>query len=255
MHRLPLYALTALSSLIVLAGAPAARADSGAPHWSYAGENGPEHWASEDPAFASCGLGKRQSPIDIQSAVAKPLPPIEFAYQPVALTVTDTGHSMQVNAAAGSGGITVGGDHYDLVQFHFHRPSEERIHGRRYAMVVHLVHRNAKGELAVVAVLLREGRTNEFLKPVFDNLPSGKPEAAVAGATLQLGELLPRQRGYYTFEGSLTTPPCSENVRWLVLKSPVELSAGQVKQFAAHYPDNARPTQPRNGRRIEETRD
>jgi carbonic anhydrase len=250
-----LCALTTLSSAILVAAAPAPRADSSAPQWSYSGENGPEHWASEDPAFATCGLGKRQSPIDITSAVAKSLPPIEFAYQPIALTVTDTGYTMQVNAAAGSGGITVGGKHYDLVQFHFHRPSEERIYGRRYAMVAHLVHRNAKGELAVVAVLIREGKTNAFLKPVFDNFPSGKPEASVTGATLQLGELLPRQRGYYTFEGSLTIPPCSEHVRWLVLKWPVEASAVQVKQYAAHYPDNARPLQPLNGRLVEETRD
>ncbi|HYB33216.1 MAG TPA: carbonic anhydrase family protein [Steroidobacteraceae bacterium] len=248
-------ALTALLSGLLLTTAPAARADSGSPHWSYSGENGPDHWASEDPAFATCGVGKRQSPIDIKSAVAKSLPPIEFAYQPTPLTVTDTGHSMQVNAATGSGGITVGGEHYDLLQFHFHRPSEERIHGRRYALVAHLVHRNAKGELAVVAVLIRQGKTNAFLKPVFDSFPSGKPETSVAGATLQLGELLPAQRGYYTFEGSLTTPPCTEHVRWFVLKSPVEASAAQVQQYAAHYPDNARPVQPLNGRLIEETRD
>ena len=121
-------------------------------------------------------------------------------------------------------------------------------------MVAHLVHRNAKGELAVVAVLIRKGNENAFLKPLFDSFPpSGTPETSVAGATLELGKFLPKQQGYYTFEGSLTTPPCSEHVRWFVLKMPVQASAGQIVQFAARYPDNARPTQPLNGRTLEQT--
>jgi carbonic anhydrase len=187
--------------------------------------------------------------------VAKPLPPIEFAYQPIPLTVTDIGHSFQVNAPAG-GGITVGGEHYDLVQFHFHRPSEEHVHGHGYAMVAHLVHRSAKGEMAVVAVLIRKGETNAFLKPVFDNFPAkGTPEASVPGATLNLNEFLPPQRGYYTFVGSLTTPPCTEPVRWYVIKSAVQASAKQVQQFAARYPHNARPLQPLNQRTVAESRE
>jgi carbonic anhydrase len=226
-----------------------------AAHWSYSGETGPAHWASEDPSFAACA-GKHQSPIDIEQAAAQALPPIEFAYQPIPLTVTDTGHSFQVNVPPGSGGITVGGEHYDLVQFHFHRPSEEEIHGHHYAMVMHLVHKNAKGELAVVAVLVREGDTNAFLKPVFDHFPAeGTPEASVSGATLDLKDFLPAQRGYYTFEGSLTTPPCTEGVRWFVLKHPVQASAAQVQQFAARYPRDARPVQPLNDRTVAATRE
>jgi carbonic anhydrase len=160
-----------------------------------------------------------------------------------------------VNAAPGSGGITVGGEHYDLVQFHFHRPSEESIDGRRYSMVAHLVHKNAKGELAVVAVLIRKGESNQFLKAVFDNFPaSGKQESSVAGTTVNLNELIPSKHGYFTFDGSLTTPPCSESVRWFVLKSAVEASPGQISQFASRYPHNARPVQPLNGRVIEETK-
>jgi carbonic anhydrase len=236
-------------------GSLAHSAEPGA-HWSYSGETGPEHWASEDPAFAACGVGKRQSPIDIEQAPAEALPPIEFAYQPIPLTVTDTGHSFQVNVPPGSGGITVGGEHYDLVQFHFHHPSEEEIHGRSYAMVTHLVHKNAKGELAVVAVLIRAGEANAFLKPVFDHFPAkGTPEASVSGATLDLKEFLPAQRGYYTFEGSLTTPPCTEGVRWFVLKRPVQASAAQVQQFAARYPRDARPVQPLNDRTVAATRE
>lgn len=244
-------AMTALE-----AASPAARPDEPSLHWSYSGVAGPEHWASEDPAFATCGTGRHQSPIDIENAVAEPLPPIEFAYQPIPLTVTDTGHSFQVNAPPGSGGITVGGEHYDLAQFHFHRPSEEEIHGHRYAMVAHLVHKNAKGELAVVAVLIHQGEANAFLKPVFDHFPvKGAPEASVAGAKLNLNEFLPPQRGYYTFEGSLTTPPCSEHVRWFVLKHAVQASPAQVQQFAVRYPHDARPVQPLNDRTVAETRD
>ena len=246
----------ALAAAVLAAGVSAAWADdSHGAHWSYTGATGPEHWASEDPAFAACGSGKHQSPVDIESAESEELPPIEFAYRPIPLTVTDTGHSFQVNAPAGSGGITVGGERYELVQFHFHRPSEERIHGKRDSMVAHLVHKNAKGELAVVAVLIHQGGTNAFLKPVFDDFPpKGKPEQSVSGATLNLEEFLPQKRGYYTFDGSLTTPPCSEHVRWFVLKSPVEASAEQVRQFAARYPNDARPTQPLNDRQVVQTR-
>ena len=248
--------MAALLATVLAAHAPAVRADGGAAHWSYTGETGPEHWAQEDPQFATCGIGKHQSPIDISHATVAALPTIEFSYQPLPLTVTDTGHSFQVNAPNGSGGITVGGDHYDLVQFHFHRPSEERIQGHRYAMVAHLVHKNAKGELAVVAVLIHAGAENAFLKGVFDHLPAaGQAEATQAGATLDLGSFLPQRRGYYTFEGSLTTPPCSEQVRWFVLKRAVEASAAQVQQFAARYPNNARPTQKLNDRVVKETRD
>src|SRR5215468_4856746 len=165
-----------LAAATLVAGACAAHAEEHA-HWSYSGATGPAHWASEDTAYATCGSGKHQSPIDIEKTTVESLPPIEFAYKPIPLTVTDTGHSFQVNAPAGSGGITVGGERYELVQFHFHHPSEERIHGKRDAMVAHLVHKNAKGELAVVAVLIHTGATNAFLKPVFDDFPAkGKPE-------------------------------------------------------------------------------
>jgi carbonic anhydrase len=226
-----------------------------AAHWSYSGESGPEHWGTEDPSFATCGIGKHQSPIDIEKTVVKDLPELKFDYKDSPLKVTDTGHSIQVNAASGSGGLTVGDDHYNFVQAHFHEPSEERIHGKPYDMVAHIVHRNAQGELAVVAVLIRKGKTNEFLQPISDNLPpKGTTETDVAGKTFNVGQLLPEHHGYYTFDGSLTTPPCSENVRWFVLKTPVELSEAQLKAFKARYTHNNRPTQPLNGRVVEESK-
>ena len=236
-------------------GVEAQAAEATPHHWSYSGETGPEHWGSEDPSFATCGIGKHQSPINIEKTVVKDLPELKFDYKDVPLKVTDTGHSFQVNAANGSGGFTVGDDHYDFVQVHFHEPSEERVQGKQYSMVAHIVHKNAKGELAVVAVLIRTGKTNEFLKPIFDNFPAkGTTETAVAGKTVNMGKLLPEHHGYYTFTGSLTTPPCSENVRWFVLKTPVEASEAQLKEFSARYTHNNRPTQPLNDRVIEETK-
>ncbi len=240
---------------IALCSATPLPAQEHAAHWSYSGANGPSHWGSEDPAFDTCSSGTRQSPIDIETAAAADLPPIEFAYKEFPLTVTDTHHTFQVNVPQGSGGITVGSDHYELVQFHFHHPSEEVVHGKRYAMVAHLVHKNDKGELAVVAVLIHQGAANAFLEPIFDNFPAEGGNSRLAGTHSDLMQFLPAKRGYYSFEGSLTTPPCSEHVRWFVLKEPVHASAHQVGQFAARYPHNARPVQPLNARKVEQTRD
>jgi carbonic anhydrase len=257
MYRAPCLRPLLLGSAVALLGAiiAPAYADGPPPAWSYEGSTGPAHWGSEDPAYASCGVGQRQSPIDIQKAEPADLPPIEFAYQPIPLIVTDTGFTMQVNVPPGSGGITVGKDHYELVQFHFHRPSEEKIRGQRYALVVHLVHKSADGKLAVVAVLFSSGKGNPVLKQVLENMPApGEKQKAVAGVTLDLSQLLPSARGYYTFEGSLTIPPCSEGVRWFVLKRVMQAKSGQILLFATRYADNARPTQPSHGREIQQTK-
>ncbi|MBS0380103.1 MAG: carbonic anhydrase family protein [Proteobacteria bacterium] len=246
---------TALLALLLVAGSGLAQADS-PPPWSYSGGTGPAHWGEEDTAYATCANGQLQSPIDIEAAPREDLPAIQFDYRPVPLDVTDTGYTIQVNVPAGSGGIVVGGERYDLVQFHFHRPSEERVRGRRFALVAHLVHKNARGEIAVVAVLIQrvKGAQNPVLRQVFDNLPDGKGEKKVEGASIDLNALLPRSRGYYTFAGSLTIPPCSEGVRWFVLKRTLPAQSGQIAQFAARYPDNARPTQPLHGRSVAQTR-
>jgi carbonic anhydrase len=253
----PLRSLVLASSFLVLVAgiAPAGAQAPPPPAWSYGGDTGPAHWGSEDPAYAACGVGERQSPIDIRDAERADLPAIEFGYRPVPLTVTDTGFTMQVNVPAGSGGITVGEDHYDLVQFHFHRPSEEKIRGQRSPLVVHLVHKSAAGKVAVVAVLFSSGKGNPVIKQVMANLPSpGQKEQAVPGVTLDLNQLLPSARGYYTFDGSLTIPPCTEGVRWFVLKRVMQAKSGDILLFATRYPDNARPTQPTHGRKIEQTK-
>lgn len=223
------------------------------PHWDYAGPHGPSHWGELDKDTATCAHGKHQSPINITRAVAKSdLSDLKFDYAAAPLKIINNGLTVQVNDPEG-GTLTVGGHSYKLAQFHFHTPSEERISGKPYDMVAHLVHKDDAGKLAVVAVLIKRGKENAALKPVFDNMPkSAGSEHTVEGARINVAELLPAKRGYYNFEGSLTTPPCSEGVAWYVLNTPVEASAAQLKQLRALYPHNARPVQPLNDRQVAE---
>lgn len=222
------------------------------PHWSYRGEHGPTHWAQMDPGFSTCALGRVQSPIDIRNALKADLPEIDFAYSAGPAEVLNNGHTVQVNLPA-SGGIAIAGVNYALLQFHFHTPSEERIAGMAMPMVAHLVHKSAAGQLAVVAVLFKEGRENPALANVFATLPAEGGKYRLADS-FDPSRILPVKRGYYAFEGSLTTPPCSENVRWQVLKEPLEVSGEQLAAFRQLYPMNARPTQPLNGREVLESR-
>ena len=223
-------------------------------HWTYSGHGGPAEWATLNPDFAACKLGKHQSPIDIRGAKSADLPAIKFDYKPSPLKVIDNGHSIQVNYAAGSS-IDVGGARYELVQFHFHKPSEEKIDGKSHAMVAHLVHRNSDGKLAVVAVLLDKGGSNVLIDSIWKNLPKEREkEAVVQNVSIDANELLPESRGYYTFQGSLTTPPCSEEVTWLVLKTPLKIADDEIAAFGKRYPMNARPTQALNGRAIRATK-
>jgi carbonic anhydrase len=220
-------------------------------HWSYSGAAGPEHWSEFG---ASCGLGKAQSPIDIQHAEQKDLPAIHFAYHPSALKVINNGHTIQANYAPGST-ITVGGKSYQLVQFHFHHLSETTIEGKHSPMELHLVHKSKDGNLAVVAVFLQEGHGNSTVGTVWANLPHEvEKEFTPEHVEIEAVNLLPADHKYFTFAGSLTTPPCSEGVTWLVLEKPMTLSKEQIAKFAALYPDNARPVQPLNGRVVLESK-
>ncbi len=218
-------------------------------HWDYKGAAGPDHWAELNAEFATCGHGSRQSPIDIRDGIKVDLEPIAFDYHPTGFRVIDTGHTVQVDVDPGNV-IEVLGRRYELQQFHFHTPSEERIDGRQFAMVAHLVHRSADGRLAVVAVLLEPGSANAIVQSVWNNLPLEKGEPVAARKSLELAALLPEDRGYYTYMGSLTTPPCSEGVLWMVMRQPVQLSAEQIAIFARLYPMNARPVQRASGRLI-----
>jgi carbonic anhydrase len=224
-------------------------APAGPRHWDYQGAAGPEHWAELNSDFAACGRGSRQSPIDIRDGIRVDLEPIAFDYHPTGFRVIDNGHTVQVDLDPGNS-IEVLGRRYALQQFHFHNPSEERIDGRQFAMVAHLVHKSADGRLAVVAVLLEPGSANAIVQAVWNNLPLEKGEPVVARKRLEIAALLPEDRGYYTYMGSLTTPPCSEGVLWMVMRQPVPLSAEQIAIFARLYPMNARPVQRLGGRLI-----
>lgn len=225
-----------------------------APHWSYSGKEGPEHWGDLDPEYATCKLGKQQSPIDIRSAKKSDLPAIQFDYHASPLRIINNGHSVQVNYAPGSY-ITVGDKRYELKQFHFHHPSEEEIEGKKFEMVIHLVHADASGNLAVVAVLLDSGAANPAIEALWTHLPQqAGPERKFDDVRINAADLLPSAHGYYTFPGSLTTPPCSEGVTWFVLKAPVAISREQAAVFARIYRNNARPIQPLNDRVVLESK-
>ena len=234
------------------AAADAPHAEQHPAHWDYQGAGGPEQWAHMSPEFATCARGTRQNPIDIRDGIKVELDAVQFDYKPSAFKVLDNGHTVQVNVAPGNA-IEVMGQRYELVQFHFHRPSEERINGKPFDMVAHLVHKSEQSRLAVVAVLLEKGSAQPVVQSVWNNLPLEKGDEIAARAPIDLNQLLPRERGYYTYMGSLTTPPCSEGVLWMVMKQPVTISDEQIGIFARLYPMNARPVQAASGRLIKES--
>lgn len=243
-----------LASGVAVVPALTSAQESHPPHWEYQGKEGPKDWGKLDPTYATCAKGHTQSPINIKGAKMADLPALKFDYKTVPLNIIDNGHTIQVNYAPGST-LTVGDNTYALKQFHFHHPSEEHINGHGYDLVAHLVHADADGHLAVVAVLFKHGPQNPFIETVWKNIPSGKGKAVdVSGVTLNVLDLLPSDHGYYTFPGSLTTPPCSEGVTWYVLKNQAAISVQEVALFAQIYPEDARPIQPLNGREVLETK-
>jgi carbonic anhydrase len=244
-------AVGAIGFMAAVAGSLSARAEPHH-HWSYSGEGGPSHWAELDAKNAACGTGKSQSPIDIHTRKThrKDLPALVFDYRPTPLHIIDNGHSIQIDVESGSS-LRIGGKAYQLVQFHFHHPSEERINGKSSEMVAHLVHRDSAGKLAVVAVLLNAGKPNATVESLWSHLPKQKNhEMDFESVRIHPAGLLPADHSYFTYTGSLTTPPCSEGVRWFVLKSPSTLSKSEISTFARRYPNDARPLQMLNGREV-----
>ncbi len=216
--------------------------------WGYEGREGPEHWAGLSKEYSVCGTGTRQSPIDIDETIQAGLEPIHFDYKNVRLEILNNGHTIQVNRGEGSS-ITVDGEKFELLQFHFHTPSENTVAGKPFDMDVHLVHKSAKGQLAVVGVFLKSGRENAVIAKLWEHMPGhAGDKKKVSSVSIDAADLLPADRSFSRFNGSLTTPPCSEGVKWFVMKTPVEISAAQVEQFAKVIGDNARPTQPLNDR-------
>ncbi len=220
-------------------------------NWGYTGANGPRHWAKLSDEFSVCANGRRQSPIDLPEASAGTsagsAPMLAFTYEASDLEIINTGHTIQANVPPGNS-LRVGDDVYELVQFHFHSPSENQVDGRSYPLEMHLVHRNEDGDLAVVGVLFEDGPANAELAGIWEDLPED------AGATVEVSlnpeQLLPAERSFYRFGGSLTTPPCSEGVDWFVLAEPRTISTGQARAFVDLIGENARPPQPLFGRTI-----
>ncbi len=233
---------TALVAVSAWAGA------SGKAHWEYSGHEGPEHWGALSVDYSVCATGKNQTPINITNAIEADLPTIELSYKAVPLDIINNGHTVQVNYAAGST-IMVGGHSFDLLQFHFHTPSENHIDAKSYPMEAHLVHKDKNGALGVIGVMFEDGTENSFLAKFWEKLPE-KAHAHVTDDAIQLNvaEMLPKKQEYYRFNGSLTTPPCSEGVYWMVMKEAVSISQDQKVKIHKIMGDNNRPIQPLNAR-------
>lgn len=227
--------------------------------WTYEGPKGPDHWADLDSEYAACN-GKEQSPIDIRSAQKADLPPLRFEFKTAPLqNYINNFYTVRVNYhAPGSGDFMIVGDaRYQLVQFHFHHPAEEMIHGRRDAMVLHYMFQSSDGKVVGLAVLLQPGPANATVQKLWDHMPKNvNYENDVPGVEINPADMLPpgNRYSYYTYMGSVSAPPCTEGVKWFVLKTPATLSAKQIATFAKLWPNDARPVQPINGRVVEESR-
>jgi carbonic anhydrase len=242
--RLGSGALLALSIVVLLSCAEQP------PHWGYTGEAGPAHWAGLSKAFAACATGTRQSPIDIQTPADSPdLPPIALHYGGRTTAMVNNGHALQVNVEPGNW-LHADGQRWDLAQIHYHSPSEHLIDGVRFPLEGHFVHRNERGELAVVAQLFRDGAVNSRLPPFWTGLPAQR--GGTAPLTVPLADLGPNPDllSHYRYDGSLTTPPCSEGVRWYVLQTFTSTSREQVAALVDVFGENSRPVQPRNNRPV-----
>lgn len=228
-------------------------------HWSYDSEEGPERWGELSPVYALCGDGKHQSPINLSSKNEGATTLWEFDYNSTSLRIShnenmddivDNGHTIQVSVDEGSK-FHFGGRTYHLKQFHFHCPSEHQVDGKSFPMEVHFVHQNDSGKFAVVGVFVKEGNENENFQKVIDHFPSQKGESNhLKDIHLALKFHLPEKNEAYHYSGSLTTPPCSEQVEWLIFRHPVEASKKQLEAFHAKIGNNNRPVQPLNDRQI-----
>lgn len=230
------------------------------PHWSYEGDAGPASWGTLSPDWLPCGDGKSQSPVDIDQTVRADLPEMRATYQPVSLKIIhsahvadgiNNGHTIQISYSDGDM-LTIGREQFQLVQYHFHIPSEHTVRGQHHAMEMHLVHKSAADSLAVIGVFIDDGAHNAAFDPILSNLPATKgAETHVENVMIDVNQLLPSNLESYRYDGSLTTPPCSEGVKWIVMTTPIQMSAEQIAAFRALIDGNSRPVQPLNGRVVE----
>jgi len=218
-----------------------------APHWSYDGDGAPASWGRLSPDFKVCELGLEQTPIDLNGGIRASVGSVEIGFRPIPLKVLNNGHTIQVNCEPGSKS-RINGTDYDLLQFHFHHPSEHLLSGKAFDLECHFVHRSAAGDLAVIGVFIKPGTENTALQPIWQAMPASETPERNAGTTIDVGDLLPQVREYFRYAGSLTTPPCSEGVLWTVFRHAIEASPEQIRRFAQLFPVNARPVMPINRR-------
>jgi carbonic anhydrase len=239
---------------------PVQAASAGAARWSYEGDTGPAYWYALDPAYAIARDGKAQSPVDIlaadltvSDALHKPL----VSYRETPFEIENNGHTIELTPLAEGNAMALDGEIYTLQQFHFHAPSEHRFDNVSFAMELHLVHKDSRGNLAVIGMMIDEGAHNEPLGEAFENLPR---ELAGAGsekreAAVNLAELFASGGGIYRYDGSLTTPPCTEGVKWSISMDPITMSRSQIEAFRSLYRGNNRPVQNRYGRPVYAVKD
>ena len=232
----------------VLIGTTASCAGS-APAWDYQGASGPAAWATLDPAYATCSSGRSQSPIDVVEALPRDLPNLDFRYLNTPLKLRNTGRAIEHDVAPGSL-LRVGQLSFMLSSIKFHAPSEHRAAGHSFAMELQWLHRSPQGHFAVVSVMVKPGQANAALAMLIERLPMAAGETSESAAALPLAQLLPRQRTYMRYTGSLTEPPCWENVVWMILSEPIEASPAQIAAFTRVYRDNVRPVQPAGRRAV-----
>lgn len=218
-------------------------------HWAYKGKEAPKNWADLCPSFSDCN-GPAQSPIDITRAVSdKTLEPIQFDYYPTTTNIINNGHTIQFNVKKGNM-ISVNHKDYELIQFHFHAKSEHTIGGKHYPLEIHFVHKYGDDDLVVIGVLLTEGSENKLLTKYLKKFPKEPHTSFRSGNKFELTDILPNNRSYFHYSGSLTTPPCSEIVNWYVMRTAITASQNQIKMLSKMLHHNYRPTMPLNGRII-----
>lgn len=252
--------LTALAVMVGSAGVLALPLSSdnwaSQPHWSYASNGGPSHWSAMDPRFTACGSGRVQSPIDLESRDARTGKPGEFHidYEKGVVALVNNGHTVQANVSDAKDIVVFDGDTYRLAQFHFHAPSEHVTDGTRFPLEIHFVNEDGHKRVAVIGVLVKLGEKNQSLAPVLNSLPATETSHArntTPPVTVDLASVLPRDHKAFVYTGSLTTPPCTEGVHWIVLSQPIQMSKDQIDSFTHIFPDNHRPLQKVNGREID----
>lgn len=231
-----------IAALSVVVSFPAVAGEKGHAHWGYVGAGAANHWGELDPSFEACGKGSAQSPINIEAYKQADLQDLNAVYKDTPLEVVNNGHTVQVNYEAGST-LDLGGQSFELLQFHFHTPSEHYLDGAPFPMEVHFVHKAADGTLGVIGVMMKVGEHNPVIEGIWQNVPAAGETKTVGNVRLVATDLMPAEKGYYKYDGSLTTPPCSEGVKWYVMKDPIEISEAQLIAFQSVFPVNARPIQ------------